>query len=63
MPSPTVRVNVTDIENGTYQPAGQHGMTYPTPIAVVGMTCSGSGSQSTTINPVIKTSTTSHHHE
>lgn len=63
MAAPTVKVNVTDVENGTYQPAGNHGFTYPTPIAVVGMTCGGSGSQSTAAMPIVATGTKSHHHE
>lgn len=63
MPTPSVKVNVTDVENGTYQPAGNHGMTYPTPVAVVGMTCGGSGSQSTTVNQTVTVGSKSHHHE
>lgn len=68
MATPSVRVSVTDIENGTVQPAGLHGLTFPTPIAVVGMTCGGSGSQSfITANLSIQgssgTGAKSHHHE
>ena len=63
MAAPTVKINVTDVENGTYQSAGSHGYTYPTPIAVVGMTCGGSGSQLSSVNTTISTQPKSHHHE
>lgn len=68
MPAPTVKVSVTDIENGTVQSAGLHGHTYPTPIAVTGMTTGGSGSQSfntanTSATGVSGTGSKSHHHE
>ena len=63
MPTPSVRVNVTDIENGTVQPAGNHGVTYPIPVAVTGMTAGGSGSQISATNPTISVGAKSHHHE
>lgn len=63
MPTPSVRVNVTDIENGTVQPAGNHGVTYPTPISVTGMTCGGSGSQLSVVNTTTNVGSKSHHHE
>ena len=48
MATPSVRVSVGDVENGAVQSAGSHGVTYPTIVAIVGMTTGGSGSQNFT---------------
>jgi hypothetical protein len=60
MAVPGVKISPLDVETGTYQSAGNHGVTYPAIVAVAGLTAGGSGSQTSSVNTTITTGSKTH---